>query len=199
TRGDGYVVLSWNAPKSNGGTKVTAYNIYRDGSKIATVDASSLTYRDENMDMQTEHTYYVTALNAVGESNKSQERSVSWSTPSSPQNVKAKSTSDGALLTWDTPSDDGGSAVKKYEIYLKENGEWKKVGEATSNEYKLKLNPTLTGGTAKVKIVPVNGVGPGEEAILEVNVPMNMMLWGAIIAVIIILIVAIVVVVKRKK
>jgi len=199
TRGDGYVVLSWNAPQSNGGTKVTAYNIYRDGSKIATVDASSLTYRDENVDMQTEHTYYVTALNAVGESNKSQEKSVSWSTPSSPQNVKAKSTSDGALLSWDAPLDNGGSAVRKYEIYLEENGEWKKLGEATSNEYKLELNPTLTGGTAKVKIVPVNGVGPGEAAILEVNVPMNMMLWGAIIAVIIILIVAIVVVVKRKK
>ena len=158
-----------------------------------------MTYRDENVDVKSAHTYYVTAVNAVGESDKSESQEVSWSTPSQPENAQAKATTDGALLQWNAPANDGGSAVKKYEIFVEENGQWKKVGETTSTKYHLKLAPTLTGGTVKVKIVPVNGVGEGQEIILEAKVPVNLALWGAIIGAIVAVIVAAVVLAKRKK
>ena len=199
TRGDGIVTLSWKAPQDDGGTKILSYNIYRDGQKIATVDAASLTYRDEGVDVKSQHTYYVTAVNAVGESEKSNEASVAWSVPSEPQNVKVKTTTGGALLQWESPADNGGSSVKKYEIFVLENGKWKRVGETDSTKYVLKLAPTLTGGTAKVKIVPVNGVGEGKETVVEVTVPVNLALWGAIIGVIAVIIIAAIVLVKRKK
>ena len=150
------------------------------------------------MDVKTEHTYYVTAVNAVGEGNKSNEVSVAWQKPSQPLNVRGKEGSGGTLLTWDPPQDDGGTKIIKYEIYVEENGKWKLVGETEDTKYNLKLSPTLTGGTTHVKIVPVNGVGEGEATVIQVKIPVNMVLWGAIIGVIIVIIAVAVVLVKRK-
>ena len=197
-RGDGTATLTWNAPQDDGGTRINAYNIYRDGKLIATIDGSSTTYKDENVDVKTEHTYYVTAVNAVGESNKSNEVSVAWQKPSQPLNVRGKEGSGGTLLTWDPPQDDGGTKIIKYEIYVEENGKWKLVGETENTKYNLKLSPTLTGGTTHVKIVPVNGVGEGEATVIQVKIPVNMVLWGAIIGVIIVIIAVAIALVKRK-
>jgi len=71
--GDGHVNLTWNAPENDGGLTITEYRVYRNGTKIATVPANQLWYNDTNVDNGQTYTYYVTAVNAAGESPKSDE------------------------------------------------------------------------------------------------------------------------------
>ncbi|ADD09018.1 right-handed parallel beta-helix repeat-containing protein [Candidatus Aciduliprofundum boonei] len=69
--GNGYVNLSWNQPLCNGSSNITLYKIYRNGTLIATVPATQLWYNDTNVVPGVNYSYYVTAVNSVGESQPS--------------------------------------------------------------------------------------------------------------------------------
>ena len=71
--GNGYVNLTWSAPLDDGGSHITGYRIYRNGVLIATVPANQFWYKDSNVVNGQTYTYYVTAVNSVGESDKSNE------------------------------------------------------------------------------------------------------------------------------
>ena len=62
--------LNWVAPQSNGGSAITGYRIYRNGTLAATVGAV-LTWQDTGRTAGTTYSYQVSALNAVGEGPKS--------------------------------------------------------------------------------------------------------------------------------
>ncbi len=71
--GNGYVNVSWKMPKLDGLYNVTYFHIYRNGKLIATVPASQQWYNDTNVTPGQTYTYYITAVNSVGESEKSNE------------------------------------------------------------------------------------------------------------------------------
>lgn len=71
--GVGFVNLTWKAPANKDGALITGYNLYRNGTKIAEVPATQLYYNDTNVVNGVTYTYYVTAVNSVGESDKSNE------------------------------------------------------------------------------------------------------------------------------
>lgn len=58
-----YNVLYWQASPQG---SVVGYNIYRDGKKIASVDASTLTYQDHNRKRGSAYNYSVTSFDASG-------------------------------------------------------------------------------------------------------------------------------------
>lgn len=62
------VFLSWVAPTDTGGVALSGYKIYRDGSLIATVGASSLDYTDTTVAPAHLYSYDVYAYNSVGDS-----------------------------------------------------------------------------------------------------------------------------------
>jgi len=68
--------LSWTAPANDGGSPITGYMIYREGEIIVDDTASTgTTYSDDNLDPETEYTYTVMAINAIGASEESDEAS----------------------------------------------------------------------------------------------------------------------------
>ncbi|HII55598.1 TPA: fibronectin type III domain-containing protein, partial [Candidatus Aciduliprofundum boonei] len=71
--GNRYVNLSWEVPSDNGGSAITGYRVYRNGSLIATVQANQLWYNDSDVKNGVRYTYYVTAVNSIGESQPSNE------------------------------------------------------------------------------------------------------------------------------
>ncbi len=73
TAGYGYVNLTWDAPCGNGTSSITEYKIYKNGVFIASVPANQLYYNDTNVVNGQTYTYYVTAVNSIGESAKSNE------------------------------------------------------------------------------------------------------------------------------
>ena len=68
TPGDGIVSLAWSAPGSNGGSALTAYKVYRDGSLVhTTANAAVVTY-DAAGTNGVSYAWTVKATNAVGDS-----------------------------------------------------------------------------------------------------------------------------------
>lgn len=63
------VDLDWDAPAGDGGSPITGYTVYRDGSPIGTTDAVTTSFQDTTAPASSQaHAYKVTAENAVGSS-----------------------------------------------------------------------------------------------------------------------------------
>jgi hypothetical protein len=60
------VELSWTVPEFTGGSQITEYNIYKDGTLLATVPADKTTYKDSGIILFTSYNYNLEAVNAVG-------------------------------------------------------------------------------------------------------------------------------------
>ncbi len=106
--GDGYVMLTWSEPNSNGGANITGYNIYRGTSSggeslLTSVSGTTLAYNDTSVTNGQTYYYYVTAVNSVGESEKSNEVSATPHASSTTQSIKI-------LFV----ADDEGSPYSKY-------------------------------------------------------------------------------------
>ncbi len=65
-RGRG-IQLSWSAPADDGGSPITGYNVYRDGTLLTAVSGSSTGYKDTSTSRGTDYTYKVSAANSAGE------------------------------------------------------------------------------------------------------------------------------------
>eukprot|EP00163_Fabomonas_tropica_P031475 TRINITY_DN74_c0_g3_i1.p1 TRINITY_DN74_c0_g3~~TRINITY_DN74_c0_g3_i1.p1 ORF type:complete len:2992 (+),score=748.45 TRINITY_DN74_c0_g3_i1:263-9238(+) len=67
-------VVSWKAPASDNLSPITAYDIYRDGDKIATVDGNTFSYTLSGLQPYTDYKTYVRAVNAAGASDATVEQ-----------------------------------------------------------------------------------------------------------------------------
>ena len=113
------VVLTWDASTDNVG--VTGYTIYRDGSKLATVGGSTLTYEDTAVQTVTTYTYTVDAFDAAA-NHSAQSAPVSANAgdnvpPSVPAGVTATAgtTAQQVSVSWTASTDNVG--VTGYTIY----------------------------------------------------------------------------------
>jgi len=66
--GDMQSILQWSAPSFNGQTAVTGYEIYKDGTLLTTVGASTYTYTVTGLQNGFSYSFYVKAINSVGTS-----------------------------------------------------------------------------------------------------------------------------------
>ncbi len=129
--GDGEVVLSWDAPDSDGGAKIRKYAVYRalgGGSASLLAKTTTLSYLDTTVvngvpgDPATAYTYTVLAINSAGKGPASAPATAlplagQLTTPSAPQAFTAVGELGHASLSWDPPLSDGGSGVTGYTIY----------------------------------------------------------------------------------
>ena len=118
------VNLSWSAPISDGGSEITAYNIYRSMTSgtgyflLFTVTSTTMTYIDTNITNGQDFYYIVKAVNDLGESIASNEIVVTpGSIPSAPQSIQATVVNNQVTLYWSAPVSDGGSDITGYYIY----------------------------------------------------------------------------------
>lgn len=71
TAGDGYISLSWQAPRDNGGAAIQYYRIYCSSSFLTQVDAKTFSILDTGLQNGIRYTYQVSAVNSAGEGPKS--------------------------------------------------------------------------------------------------------------------------------
>src|SRR6185436_3982913 len=109
---------------SNGGAAITGYRVYRGtssgGETLLTTLGNVTSYTDAASNGTTYY-YQVTALNSVGESARSNERSA---TPAAPATVPGAATLTSATagnasvaLAWSAPASNGGAAITGYRIW----------------------------------------------------------------------------------
>jgi chitodextrinase len=175
------VLLAWSASSDN--TAVTGYDIYRNGSKLATVTAA-LVYTDPTVTSTVSYTYYVVAVDAAGNRSGSSNLLVvtpnvasfgvtingqlstgvivqpqqDITAPTSPTNLTATAslisvTTSSVTLTWNQSTDN--VMVTGYDIYR--NGS--KIGTVSSLSLAY-TDPSVTTNVAyNYYIVAVDAVG----------------------------------------
>lgn len=116
--GGGEIDLAWDPPADDGGTPVTHYNVYRDGSLVATTNQTS--YLDTGLDPDTTYSYEVSAVNLVGEGPTA--GPVTASTLEGPGALTSMAAVRGDArgeiqVKFSGPEDDGGNPVIAYNIY----------------------------------------------------------------------------------
>lgn len=127
--GEAVVHLSWAAPSTDGGSAVTRYRIYRStiagayGTAPYTSVSGTRVFDDASVSDGTTYFYTVAAVNAVGQSVPSAERSATPAAnivptaPSAPLGLTATNPPGNVHLTWNPPTDNGGAPVTSYKIY----------------------------------------------------------------------------------
>jgi titin len=118
----GTITISWQAPSTDGGMTITGYRVYTmDGASqtlLATV--TGLNYTHTNLGNGIAKSYRVTAINAVGESARSNEAgATTYAPPSTPTSLTA-TPGPGPhelSLAWQAPATDGGTPLTGYTLY----------------------------------------------------------------------------------
>ncbi len=175
--GDEQVTLSWDTPADDGGSDITGYRIYRGEvsgnlSYHYGVAGDIYSYIDIGLTNDQIYHYQVSAVNDVGEGDRSEEVSATPSSdmtiPSAPRNLQRSAGDEQVTLSWDPPAEDGGSDITGYNIYR----------GTTSGS--LSLHQSVSGSTYVdtgltndqiyyYQVSAVNGVGEGPLS-TEVNV-----------------------------
>lgn len=141
--------LAWS------GVAFATYNVYRDGSQIAS-GLGSASYSDAPLSAFTEYDYYVTATvfgSESGPSNTVTQRTLDDSPPSIPGGLVATAASTTQIdLLW-SPSTDGETGVLEYVVYR----DGFEVGRSVSTSYS---DTGLTPSTVyQYRISAINGQG----------------------------------------
>ncbi|UDL16368.1 minor tail protein [Microbacterium phage Zooman] len=123
----GRVVLNWTAPTTTGAGGIVGYNIFRNGTQIATTTGTATTYTDNGRTPYTSYNYTVAARNAYSNSvsatgpQSAQAAAVAPGPPSAPRNLSGVSstTVPGQVqLTWQVPTNAGAGGITGYTIRL---------------------------------------------------------------------------------
>jgi chitodextrinase len=137
--------INWTAATDNVG--VTGYNIYRNGSYLATVSSTTTNYTFSGLTAATTYSVYVRALDAVKNFTNSTTLSVTTlaagdtTAPSAPTNVASSNMSKtGFRISWTAATDN--VAVANYNIYR--NGTYLATVSGTATSYNFS---GLTAGT----------------------------------------------------
>lgn len=124
TAGTGQVSLSWTAGNT-GGSAITAYQVWRGtssgGESLLATIGTNLSYTDANVVAGTTYYYQIRAVNALGTSNPSVERSATptgaGTAPNAPTNLVASPANNQVGLSWSAPTSNGTSPLTGYKVY----------------------------------------------------------------------------------
>lgn len=121
------VHLAWKPPADDGGANISAFRVYRgtgggNEMQLAEVAGAILSYADPTAPVASNLTYFVTAINAIGESARSNIVRIPATVPTAPRNLRAFSGDGMVHLSWEASIDDGGTAITGYRAYRSVQG-----------------------------------------------------------------------------
>lgn len=154
--------LTWEEPIENGGYFISEYKVYRDGNPYRTSKSKELV--DINFKYATEYSYEISAVNAIGESVKSEAVTVTPTTvPDAPANLQQEVINGDVSLSWDVPINDGGKNITEYFVYrsIIQGGSYELVSTSETNNY---LDSTNTTNTYYYVVTAVNINGESEKS-----------------------------------
>ncbi len=174
-RGNQQVDLAWQPPFFTGGSPLAWYSIYRgtaSGSLTFLTQVSSTNYSDFGLANGVTYFYAVTAVNAVGESLRSNEVSATpAAVPSAPQNVQAVAGDRRVNLTWDAPANDAGFPVIGYRVYRGTRSGVLSLLATLGVAFAYNDSAVLNGATYYYQVSAVNQEGEGLRSLELVATP----------------------------
>ena len=169
TSGTGKVTVAWTAPSANGSaiTSYTAQAYDADGNAVSgatcTISAPATSCDvSTNLSAGNNYTFKVSATNAAGSGAHSSASSAAAinSASSAPLNVTATSANSAAVVSWDAPAENRGSAVTSYTVSAYTSGNVLAGTCNTSSPTTTCSVTGLTNGDAYTfKVSATNGIG----------------------------------------
>ncbi|UCE37359.1 MAG: right-handed parallel beta-helix repeat-containing protein, partial [Thermoplasmata archaeon] len=119
TTGDSIVNLTWDPPSWDGGSNITGYNIYKNGTAVVYVfvPVNQTWFEDPGLINGVTYIYHVSAVNGIGEGLMSAVSATPSTIPSAPGNLKVEEGYGYVNISWDPPGSDGGSELIEYLVY----------------------------------------------------------------------------------
>ena len=172
--GETEIDLSWRQPSSDGGARITGYQIEvsEDGSNWSVLEAdtgsSRTSYTHRGLSGGSTRHYRVSAINSAGvgqPSNIANATTESVNAPGSPAGLSARADGETEIeLSWRQPSSDGGSRVTGYRIEVSDNGSsWSVLEADTGSSRTSYTHWGLSGGSTRhYRVSAINSAGVGQ-------------------------------------
>ena len=169
TPGDGEVVLTWQAPASNGGSAVTEYEYrHAEGTSVPDETAwqsagTSLTATVDSLTNGAEYAFEVRAVNDVGASEPASTTATPVTVPSAPRNLSAVPGDGEVTISWEPPESDGGAPIVEYQYRYAEGDTVpdETLGESAGADLTRTVDGLADGREHTFQVRAVNRVGPG--------------------------------------
>ncbi|KAK6048148.1 fibronectin type III domain protein, partial [Cooperia oncophora] len=164
------VSITWQKPLDDGGEPITGYVIMkkergrRTVQKVAEVSNLQTSFIVEDLKTATGYEFSVAAVNKYGIGEAVEVLAVTAGAFKAPQitekPVVSDVSSDGCVLKWNQPKDDGGSPIYGYELYLRKDAEeWEKINSELVFANRFSVGDLLQGVTYEFKVEAVNEAG----------------------------------------
>ena len=166
--GNSQVTLSWTAPASDGGSRVTSYNVFEGttadlsgSAPVTTVTGTTVTL--PALINGTTYYFWVTAVNGIGEGPPSNEVSaVPLTVPGAPTGLTPIAGNGQVTLSWAAPASDGGSRVSSYNVFEGTTADLSGSAPVTNVTGTTVTLPSLINGTTYFfEVAAVNAAGQG--------------------------------------
>ena len=169
--GPSSITVTWEAPSSDGGARITGYSIQsrspNDGTRITNTGSTATTFTHTGLQPATVYRYQVRAINSVGFGPWSQEASDDTypDKPSAPFNLTARADGTSQIdLSWSAPRNTGGAPILGYRIEASDDGggTWtiirRNTGTAATTFSDQGLQPATT---RRYRVSAINTAGTG--------------------------------------
>ncbi|WP_332649074.1 fibronectin type III domain-containing protein [Lysinibacillus sp. 54212] len=163
--GNGQATVSFTAPASNGGSAITAYTVKAyPGGVTATGSQSPIIV--SGLTNGTGYTFTVTATNAAGTSSASGASNVVTpaTVPNAPQNVVGTPGDKQVKVSFNSPTDNGGSSITDYKVKVFSGGVELPLLNRTGNTSPITITGLTNGTPYTFKVVALNALGEGAES-----------------------------------
>ena len=160
----GEIVVTWQAPASDGGGPITSYVLTWVSSTGAsgTIQTVETGRALRNLANGATYTISVTALNSAGTSPAATASASPFGAPGAPRNVSVQQ-GDGRLgVSWTPPADDGGRAVETYTVHWTAAGG--STGSRTVQGTQHVIEGLANGATYTISVTASNSAGTSPAA-----------------------------------
>lgn len=116
--GKGQIQLAWGTPTNDGGSPLTAFRVYRNGSPLQEIAPTARSFADSGLPDGTAHLYAVSAVSALGEGPRSPAATARTPLPAcAVRDLRPWNIAGGVELRWEPPTCDGGMPITAIRIY----------------------------------------------------------------------------------
>ncbi len=165
--GDSSVKLTWDVPSTDGGTSLLGYRVHRSIGGGAPSIVYNVTVEgqlgllDEGLTNGVTFKYWVDAINIIGPSGLSEPvTTVPFGLPDPPSDLNLKEMDSAILVSWDRPTDDGGSVITGYKVMRgTEGGNFVTVCVCPSEMEELNDTGLLNGQVYLYVVSTITGFG----------------------------------------